>query len=226
MPHPLHSHDRALGRHRLPVLLLLLGLAPWCLAAVAAQNGTGLPVVGLESWLRSIPLWLYLLTFAVLPAFGLPLSLYYLSVGAVLTNPAVALPVAWVCMTLNMALSYGVALWLSRPVYAALRRRGLEPPRLREGTQWRAILLLRASPLPWLVQNWLLALGGARFAPYMFFGVPIQACIGAGLVLVGKSLFQGSMVWLAGGLLLVVLAQMGLVALRRRLQDGGGTPRR
>jgi len=211
-------NDRAARRYALS-LRVAVGLGACCVAAAAAArpDGAGLPVADIESWLRGVPVWLYLLTFVLLPALGFPLSLYYLSVGAVFPSPAVALPVAWLCMALNMALSYWTALWLSRPVHHLLRRRGLAPPRLGDGAQWRAILLLRASPLPWLLQSWVLALGGARFLPYMAWGLPVQACIGAGLVLVGESLFQGGLGWLAGGLLVVLLAQGGLVALRRRL---------
>jgi len=118
----------------------------------------------------------------LLPALGFPISLFYVASGAVFAPPALALAVAWVCMALNMALSYGIAHWLARPVQALIRRRGLPLPQLGGATEWRVIVLLRASPLPYLMQSWLLAIGGARFGPYMVYGLPVQALIGAGLV--------------------------------------------
>jgi hypothetical protein len=121
-----------------------------------------------------------------------------------------------------MALSYWVARFLARPVRWVLRRRGYPLPHLSDAAQWRAVLLLRASPLPWLMQSWLLALGGARFLPYMAFGLPVQALVSAGLVLLGESLFQGGFGWLAAGVAVLLLGQCVLAALRRRLGGDAG----
>jgi hypothetical protein len=52
--------------------------------------------------------------------------------------------------------------------------------------------------------------------------VPVQLVVGTGLLMVGRSLFQGDAGWLAGGVLIVLLAHIGLVALRRRVQGSTG----
>ena len=200
---------------RVAALLIACGFAA---TAVAAPEAAGPLPQHLEAWLRGIPGWAFVVAFVLLPALGFPMSLFYLSVGAVFAPPALALAVAWGCMALNMALSYWVARRLAGPIQRLLRRRGSPLPYLSDGSEWRVIVLLRASPLPWLMQSWLLALGGARFLPYMAFGLPVQALVGAGLVLVGGSVFQGSVGWLAAGLAVVLLAQLGLATLRGRLR--------
>jgi hypothetical protein len=205
-----------------PWLLLPLLALGWTTAALAAAEPAGLTLSQLDVWLASIPAWAFVLAFVVLPALGFPMSLFYLTIGGVFAPSALALSVAWGCMALNMALSYAVARALAGPVERLLRRRGYPLPHLEAGSQWRAIVLLRASPLPWLMQSWLLTLGGARFLPYMVFGLPVQALVGAGLVLVGESLFQGSLGWLAGGVVVVLLAQLLLGTLRRRLREDTG----
>jgi len=176
----------------------------------------------LGDWLRGIPVWAFVLAFVLLPALGFPISLFYLTAGAVFPAPALALAVAWACMAVNMALSYGIALGLAQPVHRLLRRRGYPLPRIADRAQWRAIVLVRASPLPWLMQSWLLALGGARFLPYMTFGLPVQALVAAGLVLMGDSLLRGSLGWLAAGIATVLLVQLLLAGVRRRLRGETG----
>jgi uncharacterized membrane protein YdjX (TVP38/TMEM64 family) len=172
-----------------------------------------------QDWLAAIPLWAFLLAFTVLPALGMPMSLFYFAAGAVLPTPAIAVTVAIACMAVNMALSYWVARWLARPLHWLLRRRGRRLPRLSDRAQWRVIVLLRASPMPYLMQSWLLALGGARFLPYMAIGVPVQAAVAAGLVLMGQSLLDGNATWLVLGVVTVLLVQGALGSLRKRLRS-------
>ena len=210
------------GRAVLPAVLWACSTLPaLAVADMAAAATPGLSLADLPDWLRSIPPWAFVLGFVVLPALGFPISLFYLTVGAVFRDPGLALAVALGCMTVNMALSYAVARVLSRPIQGFLHRRGYPLPQLTEGAEWRAIVLLRASPLPWLMQSWLLALGGSRFLPYMLVGAPVQSLVGAGMVLVGESLFQGNAVWLLAGVTAFLLGQAALTALRRRLRGRG-----
>jgi hypothetical protein len=210
------------GSQRVLPVTACIALGLWiCTGAAAASasaDGSVGTMASVQAWLASIPPWAFLCAFVLLPALGFPISLFYFTVGAVFAPPALALLAAWVCMALNMALSYGIAHWLARPVRALVRRRGLPLPEMRGGTQWRAIVLMRASPLPWLMQSWLLALGGARFAPYMIYGLPVQALVGAGLVLVGDSMLRGDLGWLLVGAIVLLSGHGAIGLLRRRLQ--------
>lgn len=220
--HPRHGAARA--RTVLRALLLLAWLLGALLPALAsADSGGGFPglsIAEVPDWLRSIPPWAFVLGFVLLPALGFPITLFYLTVSAVFPEPLPALAVALGCMTANMALSYVSARALSKPIDRFLHRRGYPLPQLTAGAEWRAILLMRASPLPWLMQSWLLTLGGARFVPYMAVGTPVQALVGAGLVLVGESLFQGNAIWLLVGVTAILVGQAALGGLRRRLRGG------
>jgi hypothetical protein len=199
---------------------VLVALLPALASADTGGGFPGLSIAEVPDWLRSIPRWAFVLAFVLLPALGFPITLFYLTVSAVFPKPMLALAVALACMTANMALSYVSARLLSRPIDRLLHRRGYPLPQLTAGAEWRAIVLLRASPLPWLMQSWLLTLGGARFLPYMLVGAPVQALVGAGLVLVGESLFQGNALWLLVGVTAILLAQAALGGLRRRLRGG------
>jgi uncharacterized membrane protein YdjX (TVP38/TMEM64 family) len=169
----------------------------------------------LRQWLTEVPLWAYMASFVVLPAFGFPLSLYYLTVVAVLGAFFPAVLVAWACMAGNMAVSYAVARVLSRPVRVLAERRGYLIPRIDARSEWKVILAVRISPLPWLAQSIVLALGGARFLPYMLFGVPVQAVVGLGFILVGESLFSGELSWALIGLP-ILLVYVLLLRIGRR----------
>jgi hypothetical protein len=202
-----------------PVGLLGMALLLWAGAAAAGvADWPGAAGAQLDALLAGIPPWGFVLAFVLLPALGFPISLFYVASGAVFAPSALALAVAWGCMALNMALSYGIAHWLARPVQALIRRRGLPLPQLGGATEWRVIVLLRASPLPYLMQSWLLAIGGARFGPYMIYGLPVQALIGAGLVLLGDSLMQGNLGWLLVAVAVLLLGQGALALLRHRLR--------
>jgi hypothetical protein len=202
-----------------PVGLLGSVLLLWAGAAAAGvADWPGAAGAQLDALLAGIPPWGFVLAFVLLPALGFPISLFYVASGAVFAPSALALAVAWGCMALNMALSYGIAHWLARPVQALIRRRGLPLPQLGGATEWRVIVLLRASPLPYLMQSWLLAIGGARFGPYMIYGLPVQALIGAGLVLLGDSLMQGNLGWLLVAVAVLLLGQGALALLRHRLR--------
>lgn len=149
--------------------------------------------------MERIPPWVYLISFVVLPAFGVPIFADYLTIGVVIDGLGWTLLAAWTCMAANMAFSYLLARGFHRPLNGLATRRGYRIPRLRPGDEWKVILMVRASPLPWMMQNYLRTLGGARFRPYMLFGVPVQALIGLGVILLGDALLSGDVRWAAIG---------------------------
>ncbi|MFB1489522.1 MULTISPECIES: hypothetical protein [unclassified Thiocapsa] len=162
-----------------------------------------------------IPPWVYLISFVVLPAFGVPIFAYYLTIGVVIDGLGWTLLAAWICMAGNMALSYLLARGLHRPLKGLAARRGYTIPCLRAGDEWKIILMVRASPLPWMMQNYLLTLGGAPFRAYMLFGIPVQALIGLGVILLGDAILSGDVRWALIGLFLVAVVWVALRAMRR-----------
>ncbi|EXJ14508.1 TVP38/TMEM64 family protein [Imhoffiella purpurea] len=203
--------------YRLPVLAaaLLIGL-------VLAGQGLGLiPPVGewqglILAGLRQVPLWAFMLAFAILPALGFPILAFYMTIGGLVDGLGPALLVSWCCMAANMALSYLVAQGFSKPLCVLARRRGYRIPRIEPVDEWKVVVMMRASPLPWLMQSFLLILGGARFLPYMLFGLPVQALVGLGVIVLGSSLFSGNGLWALIGVCLLMAACLALSIIRRR----------
>jgi hypothetical protein len=197
------------------LVVLLIAVLWWALAPDgdgALANWTGLLLVRMEQ----IPPWVYLISFAVLPAFGVPILAYYLTIGVVIDGLGWTLLAAWTCMAANMAFSYVLARGLHGPLNGLAIRRGYRIPRLRPGDEWKVSLMVRASPLPWMMQNYLLTLGGARFRPYLLVGVPVQALIGLGVILLGDALLSGDLRWAPIGLFLVAAVWVGLRVIRMR----------
>lgn len=185
---------------------LLSQLEVWRLAAV--------------EWLRLVPLPFYLLAFIVLPAVGMPLTLFYITVGAVVGEVVPSLLLAWLCVLCNMALCYALTRGVLQPVIASLvHRRGMEIPQIPTRAEWKFIVMLRASPLPWVFQNYILALAGARLVPYLFLSILVQGAIGAGMIIVGGSLFAGNARFALIGIFVFFAVSCGLSLLRRRVDQ-------
>ncbi|HSO84703.1 hypothetical protein [Thiocapsa sp.] len=91
----------ALGARRLLVAVLavlLLAALWWTLPAgpeVPLADRTELPLVRVEH----IPPWVYLISFVVFPAFGVPIFAYYLTIGVVIDGLGWTLLAAWTCTT-------------------------------------------------------------------------------------------------------------------------------
>lgn len=168
-------------------------------------------------WLQSIPVALYLFAFAVLTAFGFPLSLFYLTAATVVGGPVLGLVAAWSCVTFNIAMSYGLAVGVGHPLIERfIARRGFKIPKVTAANQRRVTVLVRLSPAPLCVQNYILALGGVEFGLYMRWSVPIQGAIGTGVVLFGDSIFSGRAGNAMLGIFLIVLVAAGISWWRRR----------
>ena len=160
-------------------------------------------------FLEAIPAWAYFLAFIILPALGVPLTLFYLTALPVLgsTHPAIGVVLAWTAVALNMILAHFLARGILHPAIEwILRRRHLEIPRIQPQNEWRIVLTVRLSPVPYCLQNFILSLGRARWRSYLGLSILIQGSIGLGVMIVGESIFSG-------GLTYALLALFALFAL-------------
>ncbi|MEX0330105.1 MAG: TVP38/TMEM64 family protein [Puniceicoccaceae bacterium] len=203
------SHRQAvIGGAILVVLLVLVG------GFVLWANRESLPPVDemrgrLLAFLETIPEPLYFLAFLILPALGVPLTLFYLTAIPVFGDgqPAVAIGLAWTALALNMILCYVLGRWLLHPVIEwVIRHRNLKIPELTPQNEWKVVLAVRVSPIPYAPQNYILALGNARWRTYLWMSLLIQGAIGLAIMLVGESV-------LTGGLGYILLALFGLLVL-------------
>ena len=159
---------------------------------------------------------------AILPAFGFPLSPFWLSAGPVF-SPVLGLPLVIalcaVSLAVNLALTYWLARYAFRPPLAWLvRRLGYELPRVAPADQVSVSVLLRVTPgPPFCVQGYLLGLAEIPFRVYMLVSWPIAMVLGVVFIYFGDSLAQGK-----GKLALAALGGLmalgvGFKFLRRRM---------
>lgn len=174
-------------------------------------------VVGI---LQSIPPILYFLAFAILPALGVPLSIFYLTAISVLgvSHPAVGILLGWIAVALNMALSNVLARSVLHPAIEwIIRHRNMTIPKIREENEWKIVLAVRLSPAPFFIQNYLLALGHARWRTYLGLSMLVQGSIGMAVMLVGESILRGRLGYVLLALFVFLILNLLFDYIRKRL---------
>lgn len=178
------------------------------------------------AFLRSIPTPLYFLAFAILPALGVPLTIFYLTALPVMgaTHPAIAILLGWTAVGLNMALTNVLGRSFLHPVIEwVIRHKHLSIPKLKPHNEWRVVLAFRLSPLPFAIQNYVLALGHARWRSYLWLSLLIQGSIGLAVMLVGESILKGGLGYILLALCGFLVLHLVFDYLRKRL--GNATPK-
>jgi uncharacterized membrane protein YdjX (TVP38/TMEM64 family) len=221
----------AASRHRRRRLAVLVagGLGVVVLAGWAATQppetwvrARELAVLAME-WVRGLGAAWFFAAFAVLPAFGFPVSVFPLSAGplfgATLGLPAV-LGLAGLSMATSMSISYGLARFILRPwVTRMLGYLGYVVPVVPVEKRRMFVVLVRITPgPPYVLQNFLLGLAGVPFGLYLAISWVICTVSVSLLVVFGDALAQGkgrvALLALAG----VVLVVLAVKALRRKVE--------
>ncbi|NDV62442.1 hypothetical protein G0Q06_08275 [Puniceicoccales bacterium CK1056] len=175
---------------------------------------------GVYSLLNTIPAPLYFLALVILPAFGVPLTLFYLTALPVLGhgNAFYGVMLTWVAIALNMAFTNLLTHGVFRPIIERLiRHRNMKIPRIRKENEWKIVLATRISPAPWALQNYLLALGHSRWRYYLWFSLPIQGGIGLAMMLLGESVLKGGFGYVLLAIFLIFVVNLLLQNFRKRL---------
>lgn len=143
------------------------------------------------AWMRRMPWPVFYLAVALLPFAFFPVSLLYLSAGAVHgILPSLAGIV--LAMAANISLSYWLAagplrVWMTR----WFARRGRTLPALPAEERVWAVLAVRFTPaFPLIVQNYLLGLARVPFWSYFWVSLAAEAVIALGYILAGEALTQ------------------------------------
>ena len=171
--------------------------------------------------LRSIPIPVYFVAFVVLPAAGAPLTFFYLTALPVMgqESTVLGLAAAFAALALNMVICYLLARGFFHPLIEwVIRHRHLRVPKIKPENELQLVLAARLSPAPFALQNYLLALGHARWKFYLFLSFPIQAGIGLAMMLFGESVFEGGLAYALFGAFLLVLALLILRLVRQRFR--------
>jgi Uncharacterized conserved protein len=161
--------------------------------------------------MREVGPWAFFGAMAVLPAFGFPLSPFWLTAGPVFA-PTMGFAAVVVCagtsLFINLVLTYWIARYACRPPLAWLvRKLGYELPRVNRDDQMAVTVLVRVTPgPPFFIQGYLLGLAEIPFKTYLLGSWPIAMAFGVMFIYFGDSLAQGK-----GKLALIALG--GLIAL-------------
>lgn len=203
----------------------LAGLA--ILYVVLVQTGAleALRQLPVRAWVEQIAAMgpgPFLLALAVLPAFGAPVSVFYLVAGAVFAahgGLGMALIGCFAAISVNVALTYAMGRWLMHPVIERLVRRfGWKVPKVQHEDRWVVALLLRITPgPPFFVQSYLLALGRVPFGVYMVVSVAVAFPLSAPVIYFGDSLAAGSSGKLVFGVLFIIAVALIIRLVRKRV---------
>jgi uncharacterized membrane protein YdjX (TVP38/TMEM64 family) len=172
-----------------------------------------------DSVLTSIPKPVYFIAFILLPAFGMPLTAFYLTAIPVLGggNSFLGVVLALIAVMGHMVFCRWLALGILHPVIERLiRQRKLKIPRIQPDNEVRLVLATRLSPLPLALQNYLLALGHARWRSYLWLSLPVQGGIGVAIMFLGESALKGQLGLVVLALFLFVLLNLVIAHLRKR----------
>ncbi len=210
---------------KVPVgLLVKLGLVAIVGVVLAVLVLRGVDVRGLIDRVfvvvREAGPWAYFGSMAVLPAFGFPISPYYLTAGEAfapqMTMPGV-LAAAMVANTVQFAFSFWLAHRALRPlVERLLARSNYRVPQVKPENETTVAVLTRVTPGPPLcLQSYLLGLSGVRFRTYMWVSVVVQGVMGSAFIVFGKTLMSGEGKKALIGLMVLVFA-IALVQLVRK----------
>lgn len=161
----------------------------------------------------------FFVSMAVLPAFGAPVTPWYLLAG-----PAFGLEVAIIgcvsAISANIALTYLAARWVVRPLAVQIvERAGYKVPVVRRENRWLVTTLIRFTPgPPFFIQSYVLGLANVPFSVYMLVSVPAASILGIGAIVFGESLLSGKSGGILVGGMLIVVAIVAIRLFRKNLQ--------
>lgn len=205
-------------RHVIATLLTMLffGFMIWAGRQVDPET--------LEAWKNNSHPMVFFSALVLLPLAGVPLTPFYLLMGAAYGIP-LSLLAALVALVLNLLISYGVVkLGLGPLLKRLLKKAGYSIPEQSPRRELRFALILRLIPaMPNFVKNYVLALSGVSFKVFFFTSLLLSYLYALPLILLGDSVFDQNPrhLALAAGLLLL----LGLLTwwLRTKLRVSAST---
>ncbi|MGC4073680.1 MAG: hypothetical protein QM760_14460 [Nibricoccus sp.] len=207
---------------------LLIKLALVCVAGLVGGFLIlrGLDVRGLlddaVKLVREVGAPAFFAVMAFLPAFGMPLSPFWLSAAPVFA-PVLGLPLVIALCSVSLAINLTITYWLARYTFRPMlvwlvQRLGYSLPKVAEADRVSVAVLVRVTPgPPFCVQGYLLGLAEIPYRMYMLVSWPISMAYGIAFIYFGDSLAQGKGKLALLSLCGVVALIVGFKFLRRRM---------
>jgi uncharacterized membrane protein YdjX (TVP38/TMEM64 family) len=156
----------------------------------------------------------------VLPAFGCPISIFYLTAASAFAERlgmAGVLAAAGVAVFLNISLTYWLARYALRPwLEQMISRTKYKIPVVPADEGAEITLLLRITPgTPFFVQSYLLGLAGVSFRTYLWISWVVSIAFGAGFIVFGDAILHGKARLAIIGISVIVAVSLAVHLLRR-----------
>lgn len=185
------------SRQALLLKLAVLGLVALVILALLLRG------VDVKAWLAQGLAWIraagpgaFFTAMAVLPAVGMPVTVFTVSVGSVFA-PTLGMPtvvaLSLLALAVNVALTYWLARYALRPIVERLVvRMGYRLPNVDAGDHWTLSIAVRATPgPPFFVQGYLLGLAQVPFGTYMVASIVFAWLYSIGVIVFGEALLSG-----------------------------------
>ncbi|HEY3758029.1 MAG TPA: VTT domain-containing protein [Opitutaceae bacterium] len=176
-------------------------------------------IAHLIAWLGAGGPWMFFGAMALLPCIGVPMTTFSLTAGTIFRDQlgiggVVAAAVA--ATMANIALTYWLARGALRPVLRNLvEKRGHRLPEVESGDAKDLIVLVRVSPAPFFIKNYLLGLADVPLAPYFVISFVVEGFYTAGFTVFGDALLHGEGGKIVIGATVLVVAIAGTHFVRR-----------
>lgn len=167
-------------------------------------------------WQEDIDPLLFFTLLAILPAFGFPVTPFFVFAGATY-GLVTGLGGSWIAIAVNLALSYWVARSGLRPTLIRIfRKTGIRMPDVKADNEVKFTVLVKLAPgVPAFAKNYLLGLADVPFRTFFWISLPITAAYASPFIILGDSVLDrdlGTTAW-AVGILVVLIG--GYYAWRR-----------
>lgn len=162
----------------------------------------------------------FFLAMAILPALGVPLSLFALAAGdafaARMTMPGVIVT-ALAAMAANLAMSYWLARHALRPPLSRLvAHYGYSVPRVTANNALGVTVIVRFTGAPFFLQNYVLGLAEVPFGLYLLVSALATGPFVVAFIVLGKAFREGGFGKIATGVAVLVVAIVLVQVLRRK----------
>jgi uncharacterized membrane protein YdjX (TVP38/TMEM64 family) len=176
--------------------------------------------------LRDAGPWVFFIAFALLPAFGFPISVFYLTAGTAFAERmglGGVIAATGAALLVNISLSYAMARYVLRPWLEQLvGRTKYRIPRVAAGEHAEITLIVRITPgPPHFMQSYLLGLAEVAFPTYLAVSWVISIAYATGFIIFGDAILHGRGKMAFLGLSGLVALALGVHLLRKHYGKKG-----
>jgi len=146
--------------------------------------------------LRDAGPWVFFTAFAILPALGFPVSVFYFTAGSAFTERlglGGVIAATGLAQLVNISLAYWLARYAIRPwLEQMIGRSKYKIPVVAAAEHAEVTLLVRVTPgPPYFVQGYLLGLAEIRFRTYLLISWLVAMAYATGFIIFGDAILHG-----------------------------------